>query len=126
MMALPATFTENNIPAEFASLMSMTITHWEDVFRKKPVKLTGLSQQATSADMITANAPANLTVTYQFIVIQIIDAEVTSGLDVSFLRPCVISSLGEATETHVRYGYDHPRLLFGNLGYMEVQPWHQL
>jgi len=125
-MASPATFTENNSPAEYAPWMGMTITRGEDVFRKKPVKLIGLSPQATSADVITANAPASLTVTYQFIVIQIIDTEVTSGLDVSFLRPCVISPLGETTETHVRYGYDHPLLRFGNLGYTEVQPWHQL
>jgi hypothetical protein len=127
MMERTATFSKSNTPEEYAPWKATTITSGEQIPQEKVLRLIEAPSLTTSAFWATANAPANPTTPSQFIVLQTtaIGAEDTSGTSIVFIAQGNISSLGEATGTYVRYGYDHPRLLFGNLGYPEVQIWYQ-
>jgi len=116
-MEQTATFSKSNSPEEHAVLIAS-------------LQLIGPLTPTARTYGSTANVQANPTPASQFIAIQgtINFAEDISGSGVilSIIPQGDITSSGEATETHVRYGYDHPRLLFGNLGYTEVHLWHQL
>lgn len=109
-MERTATFSKSNSPREHAALIAS-------------LQLIGPLTPTTRAYGAIANVPANLTTASQFIVLQGTTnvTEDTSGSGVSFVFHFNLSSSGEATETHIRYGYDLFALPFGNLGYPEVQ-----
>jgi hypothetical protein len=126
-MVSSATFTENNSPGEYATLMAGTNTPMGQFVREKPIRVTRHSVQTTSANGITANVPVTTTLDFHFISIQDItfSAGDTSGLGATFLSPRDITTLGGATEIHALNRYNQFGQLFGNLEYTGVQFWYQ-
>jgi hypothetical protein len=126
-MVSPATMTKDNSPREYAALMARTTISNEQVSRDKRLQLTEtFTQNTANANGISAILQANPTITNRFIVLQssTIHAQVTLGTGIVFIAQGVSSS-EEAAETHIRYGYNYFGLPVGNLGYAEVQFWHQ-
>jgi len=118
MMASLATFTENNSPGEYATLMARTNTpmeHFLRVYRR--------SAQTTSANGITANVPVTTTIDFHFIPIEgITISEVdTSRWGATFLSPRDIATLGETTETHFPNKNNLSVLFLGVLLHLVVQ-----
>ena len=122
-MASPATFTENNSPGEYATLMTRTNTPMESFVRENLVRVTRHSAQTTSANGIAANVPMSTTTDFHFIPIQGIAGSTVniSGLDATFLSPGDITPLGETTETHFSSKDSPSALLLGVLLYLIVQ-----
>lgn len=100
-MERTATFSKNNSPGEYAALIAITASCWEDVLRQKSLQLIGSLTPTTRAYGATVNVPANPTTASQFIVLQGTTnvAEDTSG--VSIISWHDISSSGQATGTHI-------------------------
>lgn len=128
-MELLATFNKSNFPKEYTPWMGTITLGGEYVLREKSLQHIGLLPLTTAAPGITANASANPTYAAEIIVLRritnyevyLFDAEDTSGLSVSCVSLFDLSSLGEATETHICTKYVPSRLLFGTLENPVVQ-----
>ncbi len=128
-MELLATFNKSNSPREYTPWMCTITSGGEYVLREKSLQHIGLLPLTTAALGTTANAPANTTYAAEIMVLRritnyevyLFDAEDTSGLSVSCVSLFDLSSLGEATETHIRTKYVPSRLLFGTLENPVVQ-----
>ncbi len=127
-MILSVTYDTSNSPGEYAALITMTASGWEDVLRQKSLQLIEHLTPTTHASAPTANAPTNPTFDNKYIVIQCTTfrAEYTSGLGVSSFQWCDISSLGEVTETPIRIKNCSSGLFWGNLVYPDLQPISEL
>ncbi len=83
-MERTVTFSKNSSPGEYAALIAIAASYWEDIPRQKFV---GPLTPTTRAYGSTANVPTNPTTASQFIVFQgtINVAEDTSGSGVSII-----------------------------------------
>ncbi len=133
-MERTANFSKSSSPGEYASLIAMTASGWEDVLRQKSLQLFEPFTPTTRAYGTTANATTNPTIANQCMVIQRttnyeeyrLEAEDTSGLGVSFVFLSDLSSLAWTTETHNRTRYCLSGLFCGTLVYPERQLRYEL
>ncbi len=133
-MELPTTFSKSSSPGENTALIVMTDSGRIDVLRQKSLQLIEPLTPTTRAYGTTANETTNPTIANQCIVIQRttnyeeyrLETEDTSGLGVFSIALFGLSSLGEVTETHNRIRYGLSGLLYGTLGYPEVQIRYEL